>query len=38
MADPEYQEARAFRHVSSQARILLIEGDANNLDPDPKLF
>lgn len=38
MADPEYQEARIFRHASSTAKILLIEGDANNLDPDPKLF
>lgn len=38
MADPEYQEARIFRHASFQARILLIEGDANTLDPDPKLF
>ncbi len=38
MADPEYQDARTFRHASSEAKILLIEGDANNLDPDPKLF
>lgn len=38
MADPEYQEAKKFRHASSTARILLIEGDGNNLDPDPKLF
>ena len=37
MADPEYQEAKTFRHASSKARILLIEGDANTLDPDPKL-
>lgn len=38
MADPEYQQAVKFRHASSTARIFLIEGDANNLDPDPKLF
>lgn len=38
MADPEYQEAMTFRHAASTARILLIEGDADTLDPDPKLF
>lgn len=37
LADPEYQEAMKFRHAASNARILLIEGDSNTLDPDPKL-
>jgi len=36
-ADPEYTEAKAFRHASSSARILVIDGDNNTLDPDPKL-
>ena len=37
MADPEYQAAVTFRHASSEARILLQEGDADSYDPDPKL-
>ena len=37
MADPEYQDAMTFRHASSEARILLIEGDADSFDPDPRL-
>jgi uncharacterized protein (DUF1330 family) len=37
MADPEYQEAMAFRHTSSNARILAIDGFVNTLDPDPHL-
>ena len=36
-ADPEYQEAKAYRHASSEARILVIDGNENTLDPDPKL-
>jgi len=36
-ADPEYQEAMEFRHASSQARILVMDGSDNTLDPDPKL-
>lgn len=36
-ADPDYQEAKAFRHASSEARILVIDGSDNTLDPDPKL-
>ena len=36
-ADPEYQEVMAFRHASSEARILVIDGDDNPLDPDPRL-
>ncbi len=36
-ADPEYQQAKAFRHASSVARILVIDGNENTLDPDPKL-
>jgi len=37
MADPEYQDAMTFRHASSEARILLQEGDNDSYDPDPKL-
>jgi len=37
MADPEYQDAMTFRHASSEARILLQEGDGNSYDPDPKV-
>lgn len=37
MADPEYQDAMTFRHASSEARILLIEGDTDSFDPDPRL-
>ena len=36
-ADPEYQEVRAFRHASSEARILVIDGNDNTLDPNPNL-
>ena len=36
-ADPEYQEAMVFRHASSEARILVMEGSENTLDPDPQL-
>lgn len=36
-ADPEYQEAMAFRHASSEARIMVIDGDDNTLDPDRRL-
>ncbi|MGI9261694.1 MAG: DUF1330 domain-containing protein [Woeseiaceae bacterium] len=36
-ADPEYEEARAFRHASSEARIFVIDGNDNTLDPDPNL-
>ena len=36
-ADPEYQEAKIFRHASSKARILVIDGQENTHDPDPKL-
>lgn len=36
-ADPEYQEAMVFRHASSEARILVMEGNENTLDPDPQL-
>ena len=36
--DPEYQEAMKFRHASSTMHMLLLqEGGANTLDPDPKL-
>ena len=35
--DPEYQEAKVFRHASSNARILVIDGNDNTLDPDPQL-
>ena len=38
MADKEYQEAKVFRHASSEASILLIEGDDNPFDPNPRLF
>ena len=37
MADPEYQNAMTFRHASSEARILLQEGDIDSSNPDPKL-
>ena len=37
MADPEYQDAMTFRQASSEARILLIEGDTDSFDPNPKL-
>ncbi len=36
-ADPEYEDARAFRHASSEARIFVIDGNDNTLDPDPRL-
>ena len=37
-ADPDYQEAMAFRHASSTMNYLLLqEGGANTEDPDPKL-
>jgi len=36
-ADPDYEEARAFRHASSDARIFVIDGNDNTDDPDPKL-
>ena len=37
-ADPDYQEAMAFRHVSSTMNYLLLqEGGDNTNDPDPKL-
>ena len=36
-ADPEYQEAMKFRHASSEAQILVQEGGANTIDPDPRL-
>jgi len=35
--DPDYQEAREFRHASSEARILVIDGNDNTLNPDPLL-
>ncbi len=35
--DPDYVEARAFRHASSEARIFVIDGNDNTTDPDPKL-
>ena len=37
MSDPEYQDAMTVRHASSKARILLIEGDSDSFDPDPRL-
>ena len=37
MDDPEYQEAMIYRHASSIATILVIEGSENSLDPDPQL-
>lgn len=37
-ADPEYQSAMQFRHASSTMHMLLLqEGGANTLNPDPKL-
>jgi len=37
-ADPDYQEAMAFRHASSTMNYLLVqEGGENTEDPDPKL-
>lgn len=36
-ADPAYQEAVTFRHASSTSTLLMMEGDANNKDPDPKI-
>jgi len=36
-ADPDYEEAKVFRHASSEARILVMDGSDNTLDPDPKL-
>ena len=37
-ADPDYQKAMAYRHASSEMRMLLVqEGGDNTLDPDPKL-
>lgn len=37
-ADPDYQEAMAFRHASSTMNYLLLqEGGDNTNDPDPKL-
>ena len=37
-ADPDYQEAMAFRHASSTMNYLLLqEGGTNTNDPDPKL-
>lgn len=37
-ADPDYQEAMAFRHAASQMNYLLVqEGGDNTEDPDPKL-
>lgn len=35
--DPEYEAARVFRHASSEARIFVIDGNDNTLDPDPNL-
>jgi len=36
--DPEYQAAMKFRHASSTMHMLLLqEGGANTLNPDPKL-
>ena len=37
MADPEYQAVVIHRHASSVAQILVINGDENTLNPDPKL-
>lgn len=38
MADPDYQEAMTFRHASSTMhRLLLQEGAASGVDPDPHL-
>ncbi|MEH6650999.1 MAG: DUF1330 domain-containing protein [Motiliproteus sp.] len=37
MADPAYQEAVVYRHASSEARIFVIEGSDNSLNPDPQL-
>lgn len=37
-ADPDYQEAMAFRHAASTMNYLLLqEGGANTENPDPKL-
>jgi uncharacterized protein (DUF1330 family) len=37
-ADPDYQEAMAFRHASSAMRMLLVqEGGDNTEDPNPNL-
>jgi uncharacterized protein (DUF1330 family) len=37
-ADPDYQEAMAFRHASSVMRMLLVqEGGDNTEDPNPNL-
>ncbi|MCC7549421.1 MAG: DUF1330 domain-containing protein [Burkholderiales bacterium] len=37
-ADPAYEEAAVFRHAASvMHRLLVQEGGANTLDPDPKL-
>jgi uncharacterized protein (DUF1330 family) len=37
-ADPDYQEAMAFRHASSEMRMLLVqEGGDNTEAPDPNL-
>ncbi len=35
--DPDYVDARAFRHASSEARIFVIDGNENTRDPDPNL-
>ena len=37
-ADPDYQEAMAFRHAASKMNYLMVqEGGDNTEDPDPKL-
>lgn len=37
-ADPDYEEAMAFRHAASTMNYLLLqEGGANTEDPEPKL-
>ena len=37
-ADPDYQEAMAFRHASSLMRMLLVQqGGDNTEDPNPNL-
>ncbi len=36
--DPDYQEAMKFRHASSTMHMLLVQdGGANTMDPNPKL-
>ena len=35
--DADYQSASAFRRASSTGRMILQEGTANSIDPDPKI-